>query len=197
VRLLSEAVALCADSDELAGRQYGLVDDVEKFTNDVITQYLRKTGGYLRPDVRAELLAHLFVVALRCAEEYQPGRGWRFPTYVFRTCWNRITDWHRKRGGDRRYAPRPPEESLEERHELIADTRDAAVMALDQVQSIDTTGLTPESVMTIERIVKPMLELGLTKEQLEEAFGFQRRDLNRRLTQLRQELEQRKELAAA
>lgn len=197
MRLLSAPLALHSEVDDRNGARYGQIDDVERFTNDIVTKYLRPRGGYLRQDLREELLGVLFLVAVKCADEYDPTKGLGFRTYVFRTCWNRITDWYRKRGGDRRYAPRPPEESLDESHERIGDGSRSANAALDDIQAIDTTGLTPESVKTLEKIVRPMLELGLTKEELEQAYGWQRRELNRRLTQLRQELEQRKEPAAA
>jgi DNA-directed RNA polymerase specialized sigma24 family protein len=188
MRLLSAPVPLHSECDLRAGEQHGRIDDVEKFTNDVISKYLAATpGGYLRQEVREELLGQLFVVAVRCAEEYDPHKGIGFRTYVFRTCWNRITDWYRKEKGDRRYAPRPPQESLDERHEQIGDAREVAG-DLPSVDAIDVTGLSPESVMTLRKIVGPMLELGLTLEQLEEAYGWTRRELNNRLTQLRREL---------
>lgn len=191
MRLLSAPVPLHAECDLRGGNQHGGIDDVEKFTNDVISKYLAATpGGYLRQEIREELLGQLFVVAVRCAEEYDPHKGIGFRTYVFRTCWNRITDWYRKEKGDRRYAPRPPQESLDERHEQIGDAREESV-SLYSIEAIDTTGLTPESVMTLKKIVRPILELGLTKEQLEEAYGWERRDLNGRLSQLRKELELR------
>jgi DNA-directed RNA polymerase specialized sigma24 family protein len=191
MRLLSGTVALHAEVDSDGGSQYGQIDDVEKYTNDIISKYLHATpGGYLRQEVREELLGQLFVVAVRCAEEYDPHKGIGFRTYVFRTCWNRITDWYRKEKGDRRYAPRPPQESLDERHEQIGDTREESV-SLYSIEAIDTSGLTPDSLMTLRKIVQPMLELGLKKEELEQAYGYERRELNEKLKRLRKELEAR------
>lgn len=194
MRLLSAEVSLAADADDRDGARYGRIDDVEKFTNDVVTKYYRGLPGghgYLTEQDRSELLAQLFVEAIKCAEKYDPTKGIGFRTYVFRTCWNRITDWLRKRGGDRRYTPRPVEESLDASHELVGDGSASTIATLDDLQSIDTTGLTPQSVMTLERIVRPMIQEGLTKDELETVLGRDRREINRLMAQLRQELELR------
>jgi DNA-directed RNA polymerase specialized sigma24 family protein len=202
-RMLSAPVPLWADCDELQGGQYGLIEDVERYQNDVISKYYVAKGGYgLPPEERAKLLAQLFLVAVDCADRYLPEKGPWFPSFVYTTTWNRITDWLRKTHGDRRYAPRPAEESLDEAHEQIAgvSTRASGTgtdsLRVEVLEAFDTTGLTPASLKTYEKVVRRMIELDLDKDQIADFYGWNRREINARLNRLRRELEQRKDHAA-
>jgi DNA-directed RNA polymerase specialized sigma24 family protein len=177
--MLSLPVRLVAE----VGEQHGVIDDLEKFANKALNDYLGPRGGYFTGEARCEILAHLFVVAVRCRRDYDPSKGLSFPTYTRRTIYNRITDYYRKLGGDRRYAPRPVQESIEGHDELSPEKSE-----LELLDDLDTSGLTPEALMTIKKIVRPMLEYGFTKEEAEAHFGWRRRELNRRLNNLRREL---------
>jgi hypothetical protein len=186
---LSQPVRVVAD----AGETHGVIDDVEKFCNGAINRYLGPRAGYLVGEKRSEMLSWLFIAVVRCAREYDPAEGKRFVPYVHQTLMWRLTDKYRKDGGDRRYKPRPQLESIEDRLEEIRDLEE--FVERDVITEIDTTGMTPASRMALKKIVRA-LQLGIPKDEIAEYYGWTRRELNRHLHNLREELP-RKDLLAA
>src|SRR4051812_33289981 len=123
--MLSRPVRLVAD----AGERHGAIDDLEKFCNSALNDYVGRRGGYFVGEARREVLAQLFLVSVRCSREYDPTKGLSFQTYTYRTLHQRITDYYRKLGGDKRYAPRPTLESIEDRlDELPAATSEVELL---------------------------------------------------------------------
>lgn len=188
--LLSQPVRLVAVD---GGQKFGVIDDLEAFCNKAINGHLGPRAGYLMGEKREEMLCHLFEVASRCARTFDASKGKRFKPFVWERLGWRIWDKYRKDGGDRRYAPRPVQESIEDRMEEIRDLHE--LQERDVIAEIDTVGMTPASRMALRKIVRA-LQLGIPKDEIAEYYGWTRRELNRHLLNLSEELP-RKDLLAA
>jgi hypothetical protein len=163
------------------------VDDVPALARKALDTRLNEWGAHLSPHDREDALAFLIATAWELGRSYREDLGLAYSTYCFRMLKLRLVDWYRSTFGDSRYDNGVrPQASVDELERIAVEVE----LIQDVFVQLGSVALSPNARMTFERIAKPMLEDGLTKEQVADRLGWDRRDVTDLLRQLRVELEE-------
>lgn len=163
------------------------VDDVPALARKAMDARLNEFGAHLTPQDKEDALAYLIATAWELSRSYDKKLGPAYSTYCFRMLKLRLVDWYRMTFGDARYGGGPRLVAGVEELERIAVEVE---LVQDVLVELGSVALSPDGRRTFERIAKPMLEEGLTKDQIAERLGFDRREISELLKALHQELQE-------
>ena len=163
------------------------VRDVPALAQKVLDSRLTEWGATLSPHDREDALAYLVATAWELERSFNENLGLAYSTYCFRMLKLRLVDWYRATFGDSRYGNGVQPRATEEELSRIAVEVELVQDVLVQLGSV---ALSPDARRTFERIAKPMLEEGLTKEQIADRLGWDRRDVSDALKLLAVELKE-------
>jgi RNA polymerase sigma factor (sigma-70 family) len=194
------------------------VRDVPALARRALESRMSEWGATLNPDDKEDALAFLIATAWELERSFREDVGIAYSTYCFRMLRLRLVDWYRDRFRDARYGgrdcprcdageldgaechechgtgkvgPAIPELVGEEALEQItAEWNTITDVVTDVFVEINVASLSPDSRRALDRIAKPMVEEGLTMDEIAERLGFDRRWVSKALKRLRDELEQ-------
>lgn len=161
------------------------VDDVPALARKALDARLNEFNAHLTPQDKEDALAFLIATAWELSRSYDRKLGPSYSTYCFRMLKLRLVDWYRTTFGDARYGGGPIQHASMEELERIAVEVELVQDVLVQLGSV---ALSPDARRTFERIAKPMLEEGLSKEQMADRLGWERRVVSDLLKELHAEL---------
>jgi RNA polymerase sigma factor (sigma-70 family) len=166
------------------------VENAELLCRKVLEDWLRSKGAWLNEHEYDDALSYLLAEAWKLSRRFDPAKGTRsFSTFAFRILWKRVPSWYRQRFGDTRYRTAAELVAFDEDHDDVAAlTYEQPAGDVEVFTRINVERLSPDGRMVLERIVMPMVEDGLSLEQVADRFGYSRRWVSRAIDRLRQEL---------
>jgi hypothetical protein len=174
------------------------VKDVEALADRALSDTLKSWGARLERDDREDLLAYLIGVAWEIAPAFDKAKTPSFSTFAYRRLRLRTVDWYRQRFGDARYGEQPPVAITDEQRQEASENFDFS--GPEVLDLMNSTFLSPGGQRAMLRLVKPMVQDGLSEIEAIRAYsdftGRPSKDVRRMLSDLREELACKALLAA-
>jgi RNA polymerase sigma factor (sigma-70 family) len=151
---------------------------------------LRRNGATWSEADREDALSYLIAEAWELSERYDTKHGISFSNYLTRRLPGRLVDWYRKRFGDSRYQNRAELVPLDTSgaEEISDGTAFAEAVVESQAFADMRALLSPRGREILDTVAKPIAD-GAPLDALALDLGISRRQISRRLDDLRDEMD--------